>query len=231
MKRNVILLLAVFLGWSAMAQAQKNFIDQNYIEVKGLAELEVVPDEIYLNIHLDEEDTKNRESVEVLEKQMFAALKKAGINLEKQLSVSDFASTLQDHFIKRADMKKSKDFELLVHDSKTLGKVFVELDKIKISNISILRVDHSEIEKFRRQVKINAVIAGKEKAIALAEAIGQKVGKAIYINEVSSPYGRQMVNTMMRVKSESFESGKGAPDLDFQKIKLEYAVMISFALE
>ncbi|MBN2595395.1 MAG: SIMPL domain-containing protein [Marinifilaceae bacterium] len=231
MKRNVILLLAVFLGWSAMAQAQKNFIDQNYIEVKGLAELEVVPDEIYLNIHLDEEDTKNKESVEVLEKQMFAALKKAGINLEKQLSVSDFASTLQDHFIKRADMKKSKDFELLVHDSKTLGKVFVELDKIKISNISILRVDHSEIEKFRRQVKINAVIAGKEKAIALAEAIGQKVGKAIYINEVSSPYGRQMVNTMMRVKSESFESGKGAPDLDFQKIKLEYAVMISFALE
>lgn len=231
MKRNVILLLAVFLSWSAMAQAQKNFIDQNYIEVKGLAELEVVPDEIYLNIHLDEEDTRNKESIEVLEKQMFVALKKAGINLEKQLSVSDFASNLQNHFIKRADMKKSKDFELLVHDSKTLGKVFVELDKIKISNISILRVDHSEIEKFRKQVKINAVIAGKEKAVALAEAIGQKVGKAIYINEVSSPYGRQMVNTMIRVKSEGFQSNMDAPDLDFQKIKLEYAVMISFALE
>ena len=214
-----------------MAQAQKNFIDQNYIEVKGLAELEVVPDEIYLNIHLDEEDTRNKESIEVLEKQMFVALKKAGINLEKQLSVSDFASNLQNHFIKRADMKKSKDFELLVHDSKTLGKVFVELDKIKISNISILRVDHSEIEKFRKQVKINAVIAGKEKAVALAEAIGQKVGKAIYINEVSSPYGRQMVNTMIRVKSEGFQSNMDAPDLDFQKIKLEYAVMISFALE
>ena len=231
MKRNVILLLAVFLSWSAMAQAQKNFIDQNYIEVKGLAELEVVPDEIYLNIHLDEEDTKNKESIEVLEKQMFVALKKAGINLEEQLSVSDFASNLQNHFFQRADMKKSKDFELLVHDSKTLGKVFVELDKIKISNISILRVDHSEIEKYRKQVKINAVIAGKEKAVALAEAIGQKVGKAIYINEVSSPYGRQMVNTMMRVKSESFESAMGVPDLDFQKIKLEYSVMISFALE
>ncbi|MDQ1772519.1 DUF541 domain-containing protein [Labilibaculum sp. A4] len=231
MKRNVILLLAVFLSWSAMAQAQKNFIDQNYIEVKGLAELEVVPDEIYLNIHLDEEDTKNKESIEVLEKQMFVALKKAGINLEEQLSVSDFASNLQNHFFQRADMKKSKDFELLVHDSKTLGKVFVELDKIKISNISILRVDHSEIEKYRKQVKINAVIAGKEKAVALAEAIGQKVGKAIYINEVSSPYGRQMVNTMMRVKSENFESAMGVPDLDFQKIKLEYSVMISFALE
>ncbi|PKQ61988.1 hypothetical protein BZG02_13695 [Labilibaculum filiforme] len=231
MKRNVIVLLAVFLSCSALAQAQKNFIDQNYIEVKGLAELEVVPDEIYLNIHLDEMDTKNKESVEVLEKEMFVALKKAGINLEKQLSVSDVAGNLNSYFIKRSDMKKSKDFELLVHDSKTLGKVFVELDKIKISNISIVRVDHSEIEKFRKQVKINAVIAGKEKAVALAEAIGQKVGKAIYINEISSPYGRQMANTMMRVKSEGYASDMEMPDLDFQKIKLEYSVMISFALE
>lgn len=230
MKRNVIILLAVFLSWSAMAQAQKNFIDQNYIEVKGFAELEIVPDEIYLNIHLDEVDTKNKESIEVLEKQMFVALKKAGVNLEKQLSVSDFSGNLISHFIKSADMKKSKDFELLVHDSNTLGKVFVELDKIKISNISILRVDHSEIEKFRRQVKINAVVAGKEKAAALAEAIGQKVGKAIYINEISSPYGRPMVS-MMRAKSESYQSDMDAPDLDFQKIRLEYSVMISFALE
>ncbi len=231
MKKNVILLLAVFLSWSAMAQAQKNFIDQNYIEVKGLAELEIVPNEIYLNIHLDEEDTKNKESIEVLEKQMFVALKKAGVNLEKQLSVSDFSANLNSYFIKRADMKKSKDFELLVHDSKTLGKVFVELDKIKISNISILRVDHSEMEKFRKQVKINAVIAGKEKASALAEAIGQKIGKAIYINEISAPYRGQMVNTMMRTKSESYLSDMSMPELDFQKIKLEYSVMISFALE
>jgi uncharacterized protein YggE len=231
MKRNVILLLAVLLGCSAMAQGQKNFIDQNYIEVKGLAELEIVPNEIYLNIHLDEVDTKNKESIEVLEKQMFVALKKAGVDLEKQLSVSDFASNLKSHFIKRADMKKSKDFELLVHDSKTLGKVFVELDKIKISNISILRVDHSEIEKYRKQVKINAVKAGKEKAEALAEAIGQKIGKAIYINEISAPYGRQMVNTMMRVKSEGYRSGMDVPDLDFQEIKLEYSVMIRFTLE
>ena len=68
-----------------MGQGQKNFIDQNYIEVKGIAKLEIVPNEIYLTIHIDEKDTKNKESVEVLEKQMFSALKKAGVNLEKQV--------------------------------------------------------------------------------------------------------------------------------------------------
>lgn len=230
MNKNVILLLAVFLSWSTMAQGQKNFIDQNYIEVKGLAELEIVPDEIYLNIHLDEQDTKNKESIEVLEKQMFVALKKAGIDLEKQLSVSDFASNLQSHFIKRDDVRKSKNFELLVHDSQSLAKVFVELGKIKISNINILKVDHSEIEKYRKQVKINAVKAGKEKATALAEAIGQKIGKAIYINETSSRYKNEYANTAIRIRGMSTMAKMDMPVLDFQKIKLEYTVIMRFAL-
>jgi len=230
MKRNVILLLTIFLGCSAMAQGQKNFIDQNYIEVKGLAELEIVPNEIYLNIHLDEEDTKNKESIEVLEKQMFVALKKAGVDLEKQLSVSDFSGNLSSYFLKRADMKKSKDFELLVHNSQSLAKVFIELEKIKISNINILRVDHSEIEKYRRQVKINAVKAGKEKAEALAEAIGQKIGKAIYINETSSRYKKEYANTAVRIRGMSTMAKMDMPALDFQKIKLEYTVLMRFAL-
>ncbi|WP_372751461.1 SIMPL domain-containing protein [Labilibaculum sp.] len=230
MKKNAVILLFVFFA-AISVQAQKNFIDQNYIEVKGTAELEVVPDEIYLNIHLDELDTKNKESIEVLEKQMFVALKKAGINLEKQLSVSDFSSNLSTYFIRRADAKKSKDFQLLVHDSKTLGKVFVELDQIKISNISIVKVDHSEIEKYRRQVKVNAVKEGKEKAIALAEAIDQKVGRAIYMNEISSSYGVRMNKTKFSLKSISYESDMEMPELDFEKIKLEYSVLINFALE
>lgn len=231
MKRNVIILLAVFLGFSAIAQGQKNFIDQNFIEVKGIAKMEVVPNEIYLNIHLDEKDTKNKESIEQLEKQMFVALKKAGIDLEKQLSVSDFASNLKNYFIKRTDIKKSKDFELLVHNSHTLAKVFVELEKIKISNINIIRVDHSEIEKYRKQVKINAIKAGKAKAEALTEAIGQKVGKAIYINETSSRYKNEYANTAIRIRGVSSLSEMNMPELDFQKIKLEYSVLLRFALE
>lgn len=231
MKRNGLVLLIMLFAFTAMAQGQKNFIDQNYIEVKGIAEMEIIPNEIYLNIHLDEKDTKNKESIEVVERQMFTALKKAGIKLEKQLSVSDFTSNLKNHFIKRTDVRKSKDFELLVHDSRTLAKVFLELEKVKISNINILRVDHSELEKYRKQVKVNAIKAGKAKAVALTEAIDQKLGKAIYINEISSPYGRQMANTAMRVKSKSFLSEMDIPNLDFQKIKLEYSVMLRFALD
>ena len=71
MTKSIVILLTMFIGLNLSAQNQKNFIDQNYIEVKGVAELEVVPNEIYLNIVLDEKDTKNKESIEQLEQKMF----------------------------------------------------------------------------------------------------------------------------------------------------------------
>lgn len=231
MKKIGFIVLGMLLTFGAMAQGEKNFIDQNYIEVKGVAEMEIVPDEIYLNIHLDEKDTKTKETIEQLEKQLFAALKKAGVDLEKQLSVSDFTGNLRNHFIKGADMQKSKDFELLVNNSKTLGKVFAELDKIKVSNISILRVDHSKIDQFRREVKVNAIKAGKEKAQALAEAVGQNIGRAIYINEGSTYYGNQFANTQVKIRGAAMMEAADMPDLDFQKIKLEYSVQLRFELK
>ncbi|RKE02096.1 SIMPL domain-containing protein [Marinifilum flexuosum] len=230
MKRIIVIVFAMFIGFNLSAQAQKNFIDQNYIEVKGVAKLEIAPNEIFVNIVLDEKDTKNKESIEQLEQKMFIALEKAGVNLEKQLSVSDFSSNLKFHFFKGSNVLKAKKYELLLHDSHTLAQVYVELEKIKISNINILRVDHSEIEKYRQQVKVNAIKAGKEKAEELTEAIGQKVGKAIYINENATHYRNDYANTAIRIRGTSSLAKMKTPDLDFQKIKLEYSVQLRFEL-
>ena len=59
------LVLCLFLSWgiSRAQTGEKNFIDQNYIEVTGTAEMEIVPDEIYLKIVLSEKD-KGKKSLE-----------------------------------------------------------------------------------------------------------------------------------------------------------------------
>jgi len=44
-------------------------------------------------------------------------------------------------------------------------------------------MNHSKIEEFRREVKVGALKVAKEKVADLAEAIGQKVGRAIHITE------------------------------------------------
>ena len=57
MKKLMVSVAAVLLAGSLFAQ-EKNYIDQPYIEVTGKAEMEVVPDEIYLRIVINEKDNK-----------------------------------------------------------------------------------------------------------------------------------------------------------------------------
>lgn len=230
--KSTLLLLFLFLGNLLFAQGTKNFIDQNYIEVTGKAELEIVPDEIYLKILIDEADNKAKESLELLEKKMIKQLESLAVNIEKQLVVKDFNSDFKNYFLKKTDILTSKEYQLLVYNGKTLAQVFVALEQIGISNIEIERVDHSEIEKYRRNVKIEAIKAGQSKAAELAEAIGQSIGKAIYIHEIENYNDRvyKTANVMMRAAS-TMSVSSDLPNLEFEKIKLEYSVLIDFELK
>ena len=130
MKQFILLGFALLITQFSSAQSgTKNFIDQNYIEVNGDARMEIIPDEIYLNINLSERDTKNKESVDQLEKKMFKALKQIGIDLEKQVSVQDFTSNFQTYFLKKKDIMKSKYFQVIFNDTKTLSSLFSSLEK------------------------------------------------------------------------------------------------------
>ena len=90
------LLTVLFLLFSSIIIAQtgeKNFIDQNYIEVTGKAEMEIIPDEIYISILLNEKNYKGKNFPE-LEKSMFDKLSDLGIDLSKDLAIKDLLSDL-----------------------------------------------------------------------------------------------------------------------------------------
>jgi len=233
--RQLILLSFVLLmtQFSFAQSGTKNFIDQNYIEVNGNAKMEIIPDEIYLNINLSERDTKNKESVDNLEKKMLSTLKQIGINLEKQVSIQDFTSNFHKYFLKKKDILKSKDYQVIVHDTKTLSNLFSSLEKIGISNINIEKVDHSKIEDFKLEVKLKAIKDAKDKAKALTAAIDQEVGKAIYINEGSyNMYKSRPQDKRMMVRGmATMNMEEAAPQIEFQKIELENRIMVRFELK
>ena len=234
MRKFILLGFALLITQFSFAQSgTKNFIDQNYIEVNGKAKMEIIPDEIYLNINLSERDTKNKESVDQLEKKMFKTLKGIGLDLEKQVSVQDFTSNFKTYFLKKKDIMKSKDFQVIVHDTKTLSKLFSSLEKIGISNISIEKVDHSKIEEFKLAVKVKAIKDAKTKAKALSAALDQEIGKAIYINEGSyNMYQARPQDKRMMIRGVSSMSMEdAAPQIEFQKIELENRIQVRFVLK
>ena len=225
----VLFLILSVPGFSQ--SGEKNFIDQNYIQVMGKAEMEVVPDLIDLKILIDENDVRGKTTISELEKLMLKKLTEIGIDLKKDLAVRDLASNFKSHLILKNEIILSKEYILTVHDGKTAATVFLELEKIGVSNISVEKLDHSEMETFRQDVKINAVKAAKTKAEYMTTAIGQATGRALYIEELEIPvYYPRASNIMLRGAAKD-ESIAEVPDIEFDKIKLEYSVLVRFELK
>jgi len=211
---------------------EKNFIDKPFIEVTGKAEMEVVPDQIYLSIVINEKDNKGKVVLAQAEKEMITKLNNLGIDTKKDLSVKDMSSNFKNYWIKSSEVMTSKEYQLMVINAQAAGKVMQGLEKIGISNVSIERVDHSQIEKLRLDVKVKAIKNAKEKAEVLAEAIGQKAGMGIYIQEIeynNYVQGRAM-GINFRAKAESSVVEDTVPEIEFEKIKLESQVLVRFTL-
>ncbi|WP_111308624.1 SIMPL domain-containing protein [Confluentibacter sediminis] len=214
---------------------EKNFIDQPYIEVTGSMETEVIPNEIYLNITLNENDKKGKISIEDQENQMISVLKSLGIDLENNFSILDFNGYYQRKFFSENQVTKIKHYELIVNDGKTLGMVYEALDRIDISNISITKTDHSDIENIKRDTKLKALKIAKEKAVGYAKAIDQGLGKALFIqelnNDIVTPFYKNntyMLNEVVTA-SQGIEKDK-IQDLNLKSITVKATVLTRFAL-
>lgn len=229
--KTTILSLLILLSTCTFAQVgEKNFIDQNYIEVTGKAEMEITPDLIYIKVLLSEKDTKNKVTVPELEKLMIQKLKDIGIDTKKDLLVKDMSSNFKNYLLSKKEIILSKEYQVIVHDGKTASQLYVEMEKIGISNVSIEKLDHSKMEQFRREVKINAIKSAKDKAEALTAAIGQAIGRAIYIQEMDNFYGYpQISNARMTFNSDGGTDSQ--PDIDFEKLHINYSILCRFELK
>lgn len=180
--------LLLFICFQTVMIAQtgiKNFIDQPYIEVNGNGTLEVIPNEIFISITLQETDKSTKRSIETQENKLKTSLKNAGINYTKNLKVKDFTTSYNNYFIFKPDVRKTKEFELLVASGKELNTVYTILESLSIANSYIIRADHSDIENLKLLANIKAITDAKNKSNSYTKALGQQTGKAIYIREQS----------------------------------------------
>jgi uncharacterized protein len=229
--RKLLLALLIFPFFTNGQTGNKNFIDQNYIEVNGVSEMEINPDLIYIKILINEKDSKNKAPLADRENTMISKLKEIGIDINKDLLIKDISSNFKFYWLTKNEILLAKEYQLLVKDGKTASKVFVELENIGISNISIEKLDNSNIQKYRKEVKIDAIKAAKEKAELLANAIGQNIGRAIYIQELEGVAPNVSNRILIRGASSLYGSRAPEPEIDFEKIKLEYSIICRFELK
>ncbi|MDO5497670.1 MAG: SIMPL domain-containing protein [Alistipes sp.] len=227
MKRLFVLLFVAFFAVPAMAQTYE--IKTPYVSVNGYAEQEILPDEVYVQITLTESDSKGKITLEQQRRQMFSALKKCKIDVEKQLSMLDMAST----YFKRRTSLASARYELKVGSAMEAQQVFEALDAVGISNVDITKVACSKEEEYRAAVRKAAMQDARQKASELAEAVGQSVGDCLVINDYSSRSGGVVFTKAVRGLAANAEMDAVAeeePTVEFEKIKISYNVSAQFYL-
>jgi uncharacterized protein len=229
--RKIFLALLIIPCLTNGQTGDKNFIDQNYIEVTGNSEMEISPDLIYIKILINEKDNKNRIPLADRENTMISKLKEIGIDINKDLLIKDISSNFKYYWLTKNEILLAKEYQLLVRDGKTASKVFIELENIGISNVSFDKLDNSNIQKYRKEVKIDAIKAAKEKAESLANAIEQNIGRAIYIQELDGVAPSVSNRIMIRGASSIYGARAPEPEIDFEKIRLEYSIICRFELK
>ena len=188
--KNLLLLISMVITWNFIISQNTN-TQQNccepapYIEVTGSAEMEIIPDEIYITVVVTERyDGKNKITIEKLESDMFAALKNIGID-PKNISLSDAESNFNYRFLKSDDALLSRSYTILTSDAATVIKVYDAMGAIKATDVFISKVSHSKIEEYRMETKVNATKAAKDKATKMVTAIGETIGSPILLQEIS----------------------------------------------
>jgi uncharacterized protein len=234
--KKAILTLAMYWASLSTGFAQtKNFIDQPYIEVGGYADTLVTPNLIYIKIVIAEKDSRDRISLEEQENKMIAAFKTLGINTETDLTTSDMLSNYKFYLLKQKDILKTKEYVLKVTNAETASKVFIQLEDLAISNTSIQKVDHSDIENFRNICRTRAIENAQKKAIALTKPIAQSIGNAIHISDNETNFDNQLMGRAAGVQIYGYNTVDKAkyepPKIEFEKIKISGAVSVKFILK
>lgn len=228
------LIFVVLIGLFCSAQTQ-NFLEKPYLETNATYTAEVLPDRIYLQIEINEKDTKGKVPIEALENKMVAKLTGLGIDVEKQLSVSDLTSDFQKYFLRKTDVLKNKEYTLLVYDAPTASRVSQELESINISNIAITKTTYSKLEEFKIELKAKAIEKAKRQAVAMLTPLGQEVGKALFVSDSESSinslirsYTPRGSNQMVLYSSESASVLEA--EIGIQEIRVQVAVIVYFEI-
>ena len=208
---------------------------QPYIEVTGTAEKEVVPDEIYIAITLKEKyANKVKVTIEDQETKLKESLQKIGIG-PGQLYLSDADASYVKVNWKTKDVLTQKDYTLKVSDAPAVGKVFQELEKLDIKDAGIAKVNHSKMDELRKEVRIMAIQAAKEKAVYLLAAIGQQAGKPLVITEINTEgyYGNvnMLYSSNERLYDQAPQNKQQSGEIQFEKILVRSGISARFSIQ
>lgn len=208
------------------------------IVVTGSSEMEVDPDQIHVNFLLREyhDNKKQKVGIDAIKKEFLSACEKAGVPKEN-IRVEGMGGHAYDQwFIRKRkqdpDFMATITYTILFSSTRGIDDLVPKLNDEAVQNMYISKMTHSRMEALRKEVKIKATQAAKEKATYLAESIGEKIGGALLIEEIDQGvvYPLMMKSNVMMDMAEGAPAYGGETSMPFEKIKIRFETRGEFEL-
>jgi uncharacterized protein YggE len=242
MKKTLLLLVAavaVTLTTQARTRAEDK-PEPRLVTVAGEAEVNVAPDEVVFDLTVS---TFNKE-LRLAKSQTDERLKNL-IALAKRYGVAD--ADVQTDYINlvpryRGDNEARallgysvrKDLVVTLRDVARAEGLLSELLAGDVTRINSVNFRSSQMRKYRDQARDMAMRAAREKAAALAAAVGQKIGRAYSIEEEAPNRSYASQNVMSNANTyvtDSDSSSASEGTLALGLIKISARVTVKFELE
>ena len=252
MKKITLLLSTTAIAFTLHAQPNNQpgcYPFPKTISVTGSASMEIIPDEIYVQVDLREYKKRGEDKTELekIKSDFLANCRAAGI-ADNDIAVASYdgynMANIWQRRKKDPELLASISYQVKFSNTKLIDELVNKLDDLATNNFRITRTSHSKITEYRKQLKVQAVKAAKEKAIYLTEAVNEQLGQAIEINEpeenistdvVSSAYRNNYKNLGENVvrldQSKNGYYGITDEGVDYRKIKLRFEVKVLYALK
>ncbi len=213
--------------------------DKRRISVNGYAEMEVEPDEIIYSLTIKEyweeefqpgkkyEDYQTKVSIVSIESRIIAQLYTAGVSKE-DIKVSSMGNY---HRQSGKEALVSKSLELSIKSFDVIDAIGKTVDSRGVSNMHIQELKHKDMEKFKMEMRIKALLNAREKADSMLKALGEKCDKVIYIDEANRSSGGPIPirENLAKVRAMSDGGGSNSPQT-LKKINVSSRVYAIFSI-
>lgn len=231
MKKMLFIASALLMIGAGSAWAQNNNEQIPYVEINSSADTAVMPNKFRISISISEAPSKGKTTIAELERSVAKALNAAGVDIKKQLVITSQSNASG----KRKDIYQYKNYLLTLTEPNQVEAVFDELQANSISDASLSQSTRSDLKELQAQVRVKAMRNAQITASELAAALGQRIGKAIYIQSYSS--APDLLNGMVRGLAMSKAATGNAiqedalSNIKFNDVRINQNVTVRFVLE
>lgn len=211
MKRFTVILAILVISLPAMAEDSSAKV----VRVTGTAEIKVAPDHAVIELGVEKQSASAslaKQSADDAARKILATLHAGGVD-EKDIQTTFLY--LRPQFSERKGVRTpyfvaAQTLTVTIRDLSRLDSLLQSLIQAGGNEIDSIHYETSDLRKYRDDARERAVKAAREKAQALAAALGQEIGKAQTIEEVAEPYG-YMSNTAFEAPQRRALSSATSP--------------------